>query len=47
MKKEKPGIYSGPLGWGWCSMAEVAEIVGFSAPNLLTSYSASFQRRRI
>ncbi len=27
-RKIRPAIYSGPLGWGWCRLGEVAEMVG-------------------
>ena len=27
-RKTRPAIYAGPLGWGWCSLAEVAKIIG-------------------
>jgi hypothetical protein len=28
MKKVKPAIFKGPMGWGWVSLRELAEIVG-------------------
>lgn len=30
MKKVKPAIFSGPLGWGWVRLKELAEIIGQS-----------------
>jgi len=37
-KKVKPAIFSGPLGWGWVELEELAEIIGQSPEQTWRNY---------
>lgn len=38
LKKLKPAIFSGPLGWGWVSLGDLAEIIGQSPKKTWDSF---------